>query len=366
MLIKFAVSNYRGFSDKITWDLSHPNRYDFNDHVIKDGTIKNGIIYGPNGSGKSNFGLAIFDLVNHLTQKWKKPDYYVNFVYAGNYMASIKFEYHFKFSGKHVVYEYSKDRMGNILTEKLTVDDILKFDRNSQTIFICDEFPIEDTIKNKIATSVNSISLANYIHSTFPLDETHYIVELVHFADTMLWFSSVEGNQFIGLQNTSETIDEFIIREKLVKQFADFLYDISEQKFEFIEPKPNDKLLLCNVRGVPIHFSYIESTGTKSLTLLFYWMCKLDKASFVFIDEFDAFYHFKLSMEVCNRLFKKETQIFLSSHNTYLMTNDLLRPDCNFILSNNKIRALCDCTEKELRFGHNIEKIYRANAFQID
>ena len=86
-------------------------------------------------------------------------------------------------------------------------------------------------------------------------------------------------------------------------------------------------------------------------------------ASFVFIDEFDAFYHYKLSYKVCKQLFNLECQVFMSSHNTYLMTNDLLRPDCNFILSEGSIKSLSDCTDKELRFGHNIEKIYRAGAF---
>lgn len=89
----------------------------------------------------------------------------------------------------------------------------------------------------------------------------------------------------------------------------------------------------------------------------------MNEASFVFIDEFDAFYHFRLAFEVCKRLFSLDCQMFTSSHNTYLMTNDLLRPDCNFILNNNKIKCLADCTDKELRFGHNIEKIYRAGAF---
>ena len=45
------------------------------------------------------------------------------------------------------------------------------------------------------------------------------------------------------------------------------------------------------------------------------------------------------------------------------MTNDLLRPDCNFILTNGLIKPLSACTDKELRFGHNIEKIYRAGGF---
>ena len=51
MLAKFSVKNYRGFSERIEWDLATPNNYEFNTEVIKDGIIKNGIIYGPNGSG---------------------------------------------------------------------------------------------------------------------------------------------------------------------------------------------------------------------------------------------------------------------------------------------------------------------------
>lgn len=94
-------------------------------------------------------------------------------------------------------------------------------------------------------------------------------------------------------------------------------------------------------------------------------MKRMSEASFVFIDEFDAFYHFRLAFEVCKMLFNMDCQIFTSSHNTYLMTNDLLRPDCNFILNENKIKPLCDCTDKELRFGHNIEKLFRGNTFKV-
>ena len=30
-----------------------------------------------------------------------------------------------------------------------------------------------------------------------------------------------------------------------------------------------------------------------------------------------------------------------------------------------KIKPLCDCTDKELRFGHNIEKLFRGNTFKV-
>ena len=45
MLVKFAVTNYRGFANRIEWDLSKPSNYSFNTFAIKDGIIKNGIVY---------------------------------------------------------------------------------------------------------------------------------------------------------------------------------------------------------------------------------------------------------------------------------------------------------------------------------
>ena len=114
-----------------------------------------------------------------------------------------------------------------------------------------------------------------------------------------------------------------------------------------------------------MEFHTIASTGTNALQLLYFWLKRMDETSFVFIDEFDAFYHFRLSRAVCRRLFELDCQVFLTSHNTMLMTNDLLRPDCNFILNHNEIRALHDCTEKELRQANNIEKLYRGGTFDI-
>ena len=46
MLKKFAVTNFRGFANRIEWDLSNPSNYEFSQYAIKDGIIKNAIIYG--------------------------------------------------------------------------------------------------------------------------------------------------------------------------------------------------------------------------------------------------------------------------------------------------------------------------------
>ena len=108
MLKKFAVTNFRGFADRIEWDLSNPSNYEFSQYAIKDGIIKNAIIYGPNGSGKSNFSFAVFDIVNHLTQKNKQDDYYVNFAHAAHLDSPVKFEYSFKLGEYDILYVYHK------------------------------------------------------------------------------------------------------------------------------------------------------------------------------------------------------------------------------------------------------------------
>lgn len=367
MLVRFAVKNYRGFAERIEWNLSNPANYEFNQYAVKNGIIKNGILYGPNGSGKTNFSLALFDIENHLSQKWKKVDYYANFIYAGNRNGHVDFEYEFLFDGIKVLYAYSKNAMGLLSEETLSVDGKIVFDRKRNSFNIDrEQFPIGSNIEKNLLNNANHVSIVNFLLTSYPLAKNHYLIKLNKFVNSMLWFRNLDVREFIGLENSPSMIDGFIIANNLLEDFSDFLQRVSNQKFKFVKPRFGDKQIFCNINGNLIPFHTIASTGTQSLQLLYFWMKKMNAASFVFIDEFDAFYHFRLAFEVCKRLFQMDCQVFTSSHNTYLMTNDLLRPDCNFILNNNKIKPLNECTDKELRFGHNIEKIYRANAFNIE
>lgn len=365
MLKKFAVTNFRGFKDRIEWNLSHPSSYAFNQGAVKDGVVKNGIIYGPNGAGKSNFSLAIFDIENHLTQKMKKEEYYQNFAYAGRKDQPVRFEYSFALSSGSVDYDYAKNATGQLVEETLFFNGKKIFAQSPQELYVDSMFPLEERVKEDIRMNANHLSLVNFLLSSVPLPNDHFLIELRDFVNSMLWFRSLKENEYIGLETGITWIEQYIIEKELMPQFQNFLERVSEQKFSFVAPSEGDKSLLCNIDGGIVPFKQIISTGTQSLLLIFYWLTKMDKASFVFIDEFDAFYHFRLSFEVCKLLFAQNCQVFLSSHNTYLMTNDLLRPDCNFILNHNTIKSLVACTEKELRFGHNIEKLYRGGAFKL-
>lgn len=366
MLRKFAVTNYRGFEKRIEWDLTKIRNYEFNDFAIKNKTVKNGIIVGKNGCGKSNFGLSIFDIVNHLSQKWKKPDYYVNFAFAGAQKKTVDFEYTFDFGGTSVEYNYSKTTQGVLKKEQLKVNGEQIFFRNESSFEIDEKlFPMEENTRNNLAQNANSVSIVNFLITSYPLAEDNALLQMQKFVNSMLWFRCLEEREFIGLETNASLLDEYIINNNLVKDFSNFLKEVSDQEFSFVPPNPHDKQLFCYIKGAPIPFYLIASTGTRSLQLMYFWIKHMEQASFVFVDEFDAFYHFKLSRTVCRWLFKLDCQVFLTSHNTLLLTNDLLRPDCNFLIENNTIRSLHDCTPKELRQGHNIEKLYRGGTFGL-
>lgn len=366
MLTKFAVTNYRGFKDRIEWDLSHSSNYSFNTEAVLDGIVKNGIIYGPNGAGKSNFGLAIFDIANHLSHKWKKPDYYLNYACATGHNAPVEFEYTFSLGGHTLLYKYSKmasELKGDIVREQLTIDgnDVLL--KDNTTLEISDEFSLSAMAIQNLKDSANNISIVNYLLSSVPLPKGHALLLLQDFVENMLFFRSLDNREFIGLKEGGSNVEGYIIKNKLTADFATYLKEVSDQKFDFASNTQNDNTLYCIIGGVKMPFRWVASTGTKNLELQYYWLKETSNASFVFIDEFDAFYHHELSYKITKRLFEGKNQVFVTTHDTFLLSNDLLRPDCFFILKDNAIKAICDMTDKELRFGHNLEKLYRGGTF---
>lgn len=368
MLIKFAVKNYRGFADTIELDLSHSSSYSFNPSAVKDGIIKNGIIYGPNGSGKTNFGLAIFDIANHLSHKWKKPDYYLNYASAYNHQAPVEFEYSFKFGDDVLNYNYSKvsrDLKGVLVMEQLLLNGRELLYKTEKTLRIANEFSLTKDALNSIKTSENNLSVVNYLLAAVPLTKNHVLLKLRDFVENMLFFRSLDYREFIGLKEGGGNIEEYIIKNNLAEEFSVFLKEISGQDYKFASPVQGENVLYCIIGGIRIPFLWVASTGTINLELQFYWLKEMVNASFVFVDEFDAFYHHELSYTICKRLFDWDNQLFLTTHDTYLLTNDLLRPDCFYILKNNKINAICDLTDKELRQGHNLEKLYRGGTFGV-
>ena len=371
MLTKFSVSNFKSFNEEFVFDLQNTNGYNFNKESVIEGVVENAIIYGKNGIGKSNLGLAIFDIIGHLTDTEhgdSEYDYYLN---ALNPSKHATFCYEFLIDSKKIVYKYKKTDYKNIVFESFSIEDtiIAEIDReisNKAKINLKGAESLNNDIKN-----VN-LSVLKYLKNNSVLAEdddfNKVLLCFFKFIEGLLFFRSLEGNSYLGIEVGSRGIQEDIIERGNVEDLETFLNKAGiECKLKVVKESEKN-IIAFDFDGKTISFYKIASQGTKALTLFYFWLQRLkehSKVSFLFIDEFDAFYHHELSKLIVEELKKLDMQFVLTTHNTSIMTNDLLRPDCYFVMNRHFIKPLSKSTDKELREAHNLEKMYKAGSFDV-
>lgn len=365
MLCKFKVKGYKGFDNEIVLDFEKHKDYQFNKNLIKDDVINKAIIYGKNGSGKTNIGLALFDITFHLTDKNKnmEPKIIENYLNIDTNHKYAEFYYEFKFDNDRIIYKYRKINLYRILKEELYYNDkkIIEYDFVNPKNNVID---IEEAQTLNWKYNDDDLSVVKYICNNTIFTKNVALPKLMEFVNSMLWFRSVEANGFIGLRNNTNKLDNIIIENGKTKAFAKFLAE-NGINYDLVEIEvPNGKVLGVKKNGRITTFESIASSGTKALWLYYCWEIYFEKVKFLFIDEFDATYHFELAAKIVERLNAHDGfQSVLTSHNTYLMSNRLSRPDVTFILTKEYVKSLAFCTQKELREAHNIEKMYREGGF---
>ena len=254
-----------------------------------------------------------------------------------------------------------------MIFESLEIDnrEVLRYDYINHTGFV--SIPGTETLNLNAPES--SISRVKFVRSNAILAksaEATAFASFVNFVDNMLLFYSLETNRYQGFKTGRDSVSGAIIKAGKTKEFEAFL-NANNVNLKLTEKEIDGELTLMACYGnAEASFYRVASRGTKSLALFFYWYIVMEKASLVFIDEFDAFYHFELSENIVKMLNKFENvQIILTTHNTDLLSNDLLRPDCFFWLHDEKISSLADLTEKEIRKAHNLQKMFKAGAFNV-
>lgn len=371
MLRNFKVRNFKCFGEELFFDLSSAQNYTFNPECVKSGIVNCAVVYGYNGTGKSNLGWAIFDIVEHLTDNNIKLDFpYQNYTNAFNDSHIAEFGYEFLINGDVVTYSYSKSDFRTLVSECFSVngEKLISFDRCAGNVVFECSLKGTETLNKSITDS--GLSVLKYVRKNSSLDDSGYnktFKDFFHFVERMLFFRSLEDRTYIWKEQKKTTLADDIIKQGKVKDFEEFLNEANVNCHLTVVEDLGGRKIAFDFGKKKILYDQIWSTGTSSMTLFYAWYLQIlrNEVSFLFIDEFDAFYHNELSRMIIKRLKASGVQFVLTTHNTSIMSNDLMRPDCYYLMNGSHMLPLSKCTGKELREAHNIEKIYRAGAFYV-
>lgn len=379
MLKQFEVENFRGFEKKLVFDFK-ASRYDFNREQETQGLVKNAIVYGVNGVGKSALGLAIFDIIHHLTDKVPfNPKRLFPYRNLNSASEEVYFKYVFLLDGEEITYEYKKTTPVTLRWERLTVGDECLLDCTYYSKSTTLTYIKKGLIGNlNIGLMDDGLSLVKYIYKNTLENTVPAITNLVKYCERMLWYRCLsDGEDFAGHEVMSRRRLADMLKEcGNLREFENFLSTFGLHYQLGFEEVDNQAVLYSYYKsGQKAQFEAVASTGTKALYLFYCWKVSAFKnVSLLFIDEFDAFLHYEASESLVKLLYSSPMQTILTTHNTSLLSNNLSRPDCNFILTSknekNKgefvIKNLPNLTEREIRKVHNLEKMYRAGVFSYN
>ena len=362
MIKRFSVTNFKNFRDTCTLDLSRIRDYSFNAHLIKNNLVNKALLYGKNGSGKSNLGFALMDITTHLTDNLRNPNNYLFSLNGDCASKTMRFRYEFDFNGKEVVYEYEKNENMVLMEERIYVSDELVFSYDYSSNKMDNHLPELDGLNRQalLTRNMNNSVIKSIYGFSANLPEDSPIRLINEFASGMLWFRSLGSYEFMGTTNTIENVDQYLASDpEVLKGLQSFLSDCGLSYELHAISDISGKRVYAHFANQDYPFFPIASTGTKSLCLFFYWMDKMkEHLKFLFLDEYDAFYHFNLSQGILRRVNSDPSfQAILTTHNPYLADNAIMRPDCYLNIKNGKIRSFADSTNRIIREGNSLERM---------
>ena len=379
MLKRFELRNYKNFKERIVIDFENIGGYQFNTECIENNMISKMLIYGRNATGKTNLGRALMDIRTILANEMFFDE--GSFLNADSTEDSAEFLYVFQFEKDEIEYQYTKYSRKRLKSERLFInkniifecdfaDNKYNFDNlkliDAETVMVERYLQALETEENSENISANQVPFLRWLISNAALKNNSALIKLSEYVQRMILIAV--GSSLIGRRGIDEKFFEDLEKEEALSDFEEFLNVMGIECKLVLKKLPDGQRELYFSHNRLVPFYSTASSGTLALVNMYRrFVMNAKTATMMYLDEFDAFYHYEMAENVI-KFFKKkykDCQIILTSHNTNLITNRLMRPDCLFILSRSgKLTALCDATERELREGHNLEKMYLSGEFE--
>ena len=363
------IKNFKSFEHETEIDFTTTNYKFLLDTNSKEGVLNGTIFIGANASGKTNIIKAIKKILELLFANKLVDLSQDRCVFSEE--KDIILEYDFKIENHIITYHIEFKLKEEILIEKLYVNGKKIINR------------IGDKAESKITESTLFTELDN---NSLIVREIYFNTKFRGHDTLKKWMDFLYNSIFVDAYlGSASSLDNFALRlddyleENGVGQINDFFNEFNfEQNIEYTQDcigksirikDEEEKNIFFKRKGVgkPIPFAW-ESLGNRNLLqLLPMFFHAINNNSMLIIDEFSSGFHNSLE-ELLVRYFMEKSnnsQLFLVTHSTNLLSNSLLRPDQIYTVTfeNGKGSSIERVSDEQPREAQNVEKMYLSGVF---
>lgn len=369
MLAKMYLTNFLSFKERTEIDLT-ASKYSIlgKTNVYKSEILKGALFIGPNASGKSNALKGLSFIIKMIKGEGVSFNRY-RCLFSDNPIITI--EYEFIFESKKVEYAIEYNIQTNSISENLKIDEITVLKRTGNT----GELRIGQSVTtdDQVDSETLFLRTASFNTGRFPQEPT--LRKLMDFLQNSYIVDEYNWDARVG-STITRYAEEFGV-EKINKYLTAFKYDFSMEYGSESEGAglkltlgADNKMVFLKRKSFPFPNVLInESQGNQVFAdLLPHLIRVIENAGMLIVDEFGNSFHNKLAEKIISFFMEnaKNSQIFITSHHTNLVSNSVFRPDqINLITflntSGSNVKRLSQFKPRE---AQNLEKMYLGGMFE--
>jgi len=371
MISRITLQNFKSFKERTTIDLKRTSYKILEQtNVSKDQILKGALFVGGNATGKTNVVLSLKLLLELFFSDTLRPLEPYRCLFCPD--STMQLAYEFIISGKKVELTISCDAKKHTMCEKLAVDSETIIDRKGNTAEC--KVP-EHSIYNDIPDDHLFIR------------EVYFNTKFRGFPILQQWFdflqNSVYVNPFLNNIVSSESrstnlleyldehdvdeINDFFRRYKFGQEI-EFTQEAIGENYRIRNAEKKDVFFKRDGLSAPIPFMW-ESLGNQNLVkLLPHFLFSIENSGMLIIDEFSSGFHNMLEEMLVKHFMKYagNSQMFMVSHSTNLLSNALLRPDQIYTVdfSPEHGSSVSRISKQRPREAQNLERMYLSGVFE--
>lgn len=369
MLAKMYLTNFLSFKERTEIDLT-ASKYSIlgKTNVYKSEILKGALFIGPNASGKSNALKGLSFIIKMIKGEGVSFNRY-RCLFSDNPIITI--EYEFIFESKKVEYAIEYNIQTNSISENLKIDEITVLKRTGNT----GELRIGQSVTtdDQVDSETLFLRTASFNTGRFPQEPT--LRKLMDFLQNSYIVDEYNWDARVG-STITRYAEEFGV-EKINKYLTAFKYDFSMEYGSESEGAglkltlgADNKMVFLKRKSFPFPNVLInESQGNQVFAdSLPHLIRVIENAGMLIVDEFGNSFHNKLAEKIISFFMEnaKNSQIFITSHHTNLVSNSVFRPDqINLITflntSGSNVKRLSQFKPRE---AQNLEKMYLGGMFE--